>query len=116
MPIFNQTPLHKRTHFRRFRKMATRIMNYEGVDLSSYNLFNIRCYTIHGKDLKGRNVKFDREKNASFILNDAIYDVYEIPNVHNQNGSAFGNYIFIMHCLDWKYWFVGELNTSRTSV
>ena len=121
MANFNNVPLHKRTHFRRLRELSESIMKYEGLDISQYNLFNIRCYEAYGRDLKGRNVFFNTSGSESFIVsgskkNPAIYEVYEIPHIGNTKGSPIGKFFFLMYFKDWKYWLVGELIVKSSRV
>lgn len=54
----NNIPLHKTTHWRRFRNILDDICRLEKVDLSNYNTEKITCYRTVGIELQGTNVSF----------------------------------------------------------
>lgn len=56
----NNLPLHKTTHWRRFRNIVNAIFKLENVDSSRYNAEKVTCYRAVGEDMQGRNVTFKR--------------------------------------------------------
>jgi hypothetical protein len=116
----NPIPLHTRTHFRRLREVIHKLCAEESIPSRFYNLKNIRCYETHGHCLKGTNVVFKDNfgktyKDSAPFLQGSAYDVYEIPNDRNKEGSPYGSFLFLIHCLSWPYWFFGKLDVNSHS-
>lgn len=63
----NNLPLHKTTHWRRFRGILNTVAALEGADLSSYNLDKIVCYRTIGTEMQGKNVKFHTNNRKVFL-------------------------------------------------
>jgi hypothetical protein len=115
---FNPVPLHKRTHFRRLRELLYNICKFDRVDTERYDFKHICCYQIHGRDLKGHDVSFKdwrgREYQKSFLLGNVTYDVYEVPSCSNTPRSPFGEFLVLMKCGAFPYWFLARLDVNTS--
>ena len=105
-------PLHKRTHFRRIREVIKELGEYEGYDMNYYDLMNIRAYDTIGESLKGRNVSHNIKNNRSCWVADNQYDIFEVPNKRNKEGSPYGNFLYLAFNKSFQYFIFGEVNVS----
>lgn len=108
----NDTPLHKRAHFRRTREVITEIAKYEGINIQDYDLFAIRAYDTHGENLKGINVSYNTEGNYSCWVLDNRYDMFEVPAKTNEKGSPYGEFLFFSFNQNFQYFQFGTMSVK----
>lgn len=111
----NEVPLYKVAKFRRIRQIVNCISKYEKIDMSGYNLENIRCYRAHGSDLNGRNVKTNVKNRRHFLVSNNLYEVYEIPHFSNSKARPYtGNYLVLFYNTSFDYYVFATMNHDMT--
>jgi len=106
------TPLHKRTHFRRIREIITELSNYEGFNINSYDLFHIKAYETVGQNLKGKNVKYNIDNGYSCWVGDNRYEVFEVPAKSNRENSPYGEFIYLAYNKSFQYYLFGKMQVE----
>lgn len=102
----NTLPLHKTTHFRRLREVICELTNKAKVDVTKYDLQNIKCYRSTGKNLMGKNVlTLKAQRDRCCFVKDNDYEIYECPCTTNTK-SDIGEFLMIAHNIDFDYWLV----------
>lgn len=106
--MLTSTPLHERTHWRHLRIAIRDIADYEKINISDYNLNNIRCYDVMGDELNARYVKFETNNGKSCFIDSNKYEVYEIANNSNSERFRFcGEFLFFIRNASFDYWLFG---------
>lgn len=99
-------PLHKTTHFRRLREVIKELAKKAKIDITKYNLENIRCYRSVGTSLMGRNVHtLKAQRDRCCFVWDNDYEIYECPCKTNKLQDV-GEFLMIAHNTDFDYWMV----------
>jgi hypothetical protein len=105
-------PLHKRVHFRRIKEIFREIGDYEGFNLSSYNLDNMKVFETVGENLKGKNVSYNIDGNSSCWVKDNRYEIYEAPSIYNQQNSPHGEFLFLAYNKSFDYYLFGYMEVK----
>ena len=112
--MFNSVqPLHKTTHFRRLRDVITALAKKAKLNISKYNLMNMRCYRCRGKNLHGKNVVTLNaiSKSRSCFVKENDYEIYECPSTTNKEDYV-GNFLVVAHNTTFDYWMLILMNHS----
>lgn len=91
--------------------MITGLAKNEGVDISKYDLMNMRAYYAVGHTLKGYNVSYNIRDGFSCWVLDNLYEVYEVPSKTN-NESMYGQYLLFAHNTNYDYYIFGKMRVS----
>jgi hypothetical protein len=105
-------PLHKRTHFRKIREVIIELAKYEGFNPNNYDLFKMTVYETIGENLKGKNVTYNIEGDASCWVKDNKYDMFEVPSLWNEKGSPYGEFLFLAYNRSFQYYLFGQMKTE----
>jgi hypothetical protein len=105
-------PLHKRTHFRKIREVIIELAKYEGFNPREYDLYKMAVYETVGENLKGKNVSYNIKNGYSCWVKDNKYDIFEVPSIYNEQGSPYGNFLFLAYNRSFNYYLFGYMEVS----
>jgi len=106
----NITPLHQTVHYRKLRELIVKSTKKVGIDVSKYDLQNIRCYRTTGKDLMGKTIKFTNlPYGRSTFVDDNSYEIYECPRTTNKH-KFVGEYLVFYKDTSFGYYGINIMN------
>jgi len=106
----NITPLHQTVHYRKLRELIVKSTKKVGIDVSKYDLQNIRCYRTTGKDLMGKAIRFTNLPNGrSSFVDDNTYEIYECPRTNNKH-KFVGEYLVFYKDTSFGYYGINIMN------
>lgn len=93
-----QQHLQNGAHFRVIRSMLRDLANQELINLSEYDCQNICVFKVCGYDYREKNVIFTNTyNNESCFVTDNLYEIIEVPYIHNQRSSCYGKFLTLAH-------------------
>jgi hypothetical protein len=105
--------LYSKIHFRKMREVVSEIADYEGIDISEYDLFKMKVYETSGENLKGKNVSYEVMDNSSCWVKDNRYVMVEIPSKTNRGNSVYGDFLFLAYNNSYNYHLFGKMSVSN---
>lgn len=108
----NTVELHKLVHWSYLKKLIKKVAHMNRINISEYDIHNIRVYEATGLTFQGSNVKTNLKNNGSPFTVDNHFEIYEIPR-KNKKVRYLGDFMFLVYNKGFDYWMSGIVNYGK---